>query len=534
MFCNAKSFLFSFFFLAIFSHSAEADERTAGENILPAEGRGSFQVSYLGKTIDDMIYEFMRAENIPGLSMAIVQAPYIPRVVGYGLSDIQQKRLASSKTIWAIGPISQAYAAIAIMQLYEAEKLNLTDKAAKYISGLPESWQEITIKQLLQHATGIADYRLQTGYDSSKSYSSPDLITLVKGIPLAFKPGTDVAQSATNFLLLADIVEKVGQMSYHDFVTKHQIEFLKLSETYFLEDFPQIKQEPLSEANFKHTAFLKEQEYINPVENAVGYNQKLERQALNSSSTLKGFGDIWASSEDVSKWDIALAGSLLIKKPEIRALIYSPTTLDNGRVVPAMSGWQFPHHKGLMDIKGSVKGFSAYLSRFTDPKELVCVTLLANKEGLDMTNLARRIASVYGKELSSGYNDNKLYLYESIFDVKETMQRIEQELKKLNIPIFAKFNHSKNAQEAHLDLPPTEVIVFGSPTVGTKLMQENQSIAIELPLKIAVWQDAKGGVWVGFSQMNTLAESYSDTDKNILKNMQSLLEEIVQKGANIY
>ena len=249
---------------------------------------------------------------------------------------------------------------------------------------------------------------------------------------------------------------------------------------------------------------------------------------------MKGFGDIWASADDVSLWDIALAGSLLIKKPEVRALIYKPTTLDNGKLVAAMAGWQFPHHKGLMDIKGTVKGFSSYLSRFTDPSELVCVTLLVNKEGLELTNLARRIASVYGKELASGYNDNKLYLIESIFDAQETMQRLELELKKRDIPIFGKFNHTKNAQGVNLDLKPTEVIVFGSPKVGTQLMQENQSIAIELPLKIAVWEDPKGSVWAGFTRMEALAENYADVDPNILKALQSTLEEIVQKGTNIY
>ncbi len=46
-----------------------------------------------------------------------------------------------------------------------------------------------------------------------------------------------------------------------------------------------------------------------------------------------------------------------------------------------MAGWQFPHHKGLMDIKGGIPGFSSYICRFTDPAELVCVTLTANREG---------------------------------------------------------------------------------------------------------------------------------------------------------
>ena len=76
--------------------------------------RGSADVSYLGRTVDEMIWEFMEQEEIPGLTLAIVQAPYIPRVVGYGLSDPKQRRLASANTLWPAGPISQAFAAVAV------------------------------------------------------------------------------------------------------------------------------------------------------------------------------------------------------------------------------------------------------------------------------------------------------------------------------------------------------------------------------------------------------------------------------------
>lgn len=53
-----------------------------------------------------------------------------------------------------------------------------------------------------------------------------------------------------------------------------------------------------------------------------------------------------------------------------------------------------------MDIKGSIEGYSSFLSRFTDPQELVCVTLLANKENIDFTNLGRKIAAAFGDLLS--------------------------------------------------------------------------------------------------------------------------------------
>ena len=114
------------------------------------------------------------------------------------------------------------------------------------------------------------------------------------------------------------------------------------------------------------------------------------------------------------------------------------------------------------------------------------------------------------------------------------MARVEVELKKKNIPVFARFDHAQNAKEANLELRPTQVIVFGSPAVGTLLMQAEQSISLELPLRISVWQDAKGSVWVAFPQMNKLATSYGQEGNPIVDKMQSLMEEIASKACSAY
>lgn len=506
------------------------------ENQLPQAGRGNARVAYQGKSIDQMIYEFMEEKGIPGITLAIVQAPYIPRVVGYGVTDIEKGKLATAKTIWTVGQIAQGFAAVAIMQLYEKGKLDLNDPLSKYFKKLPGEWEEITILQLMQHSTGIADYREQDGFDVSVAYTPEKLLQMVEDIPLAFTRGTDVKQSATNFLLLALIVEKAGKMPYHDFVKKYQIDYLGLRDTYFGEELDKIKQEDLSKSDNKHVMFKRDREYINPTETTVGYRDEDGQlvETVMQIGSMKGFADIWASAEDISHWDIALAGAVLITKPENRDIIYKPTQLANGKVVPAMAGWQFYNHKGLMDMKGSIPGHSVFLSRFTDASELVCVTLFANKEGVDLTNLGRKIAAAFDERLGSGANDNLLYTYESQFSVDETIGRIEKALKTLDIPVFAVFDHGKNAEEVGLELRPNKVIVFGAPKVGTKLMQENPSISIELPLKISVWEDQNGSVWASFPMMKTIKEEYGMENNPILNGMQTLLENLVRKSANVY
>lgn len=130
-----------------------------------------------------------------------------------------------------------------------------------------------------------------------------------------------------------------------------------------------------------------------------------------------------------------------------------------------------------------------------------------------------------------GTCETQLNMYASRFGVNETMNRIRQTLNGLNIPEFALFDHGKNAEEAGLSLPPTQVIVFGSPAVGTRLMQENPAIAIELPLKIAVWEDRQGNVWIAFPRMRELGACYGMEDNPIIANMQGLLEKIVKQSS---
>lgn len=507
------------------------------QNQLPQEGRGNVHTAYLGKSIDQMIYEFMEEQGIPGMTLAIVQAPYIPRVVGYGVTDLENADLASVKTLWPVGPISQGYAAVAAMQLYEKGKLDINAPVSKYIKNIPAPWKDITVFQLMQHSTGIADYRDQEGFDASAAYTPAQLIATVESIPLSFQPGTDVKQSATNFLLLTSVIETTGKMPYKDFVKKNQIDLLGLTETWFGEDLPQVKQEQVDPGNV-HQLFKHDKNYINAAETTTGYKDqdgKLVKVAPINGAAMKGFSDIWASAENVSHWDIALAGSVLIAKPENRALIYAPTKLANGKVVPAMAGWEFYNHKGLMDIKGNAPGHSAFLSRFTDANELVCVTLLANKEGVDLTNLGRRIAAAFdSSKMGTGSDDNLMYTFESQFSVPETMARLEQNIRAAGIPVFAKFDHGKNAEEVGLQLSPNQVIVFGSPKVGTKLMQDNPSISVELPLRMSVWEDKNGSVWVTFPLMSRMAANYGLQDSPIIGKMQSLLEGLAIKSASVY
>ncbi|MDI2145877.1 serine hydrolase [Pseudomonas sp. ITA] len=500
--------------------------------------RGNPELAYRSQSVDQMIADFMKEKNVSGITMAIVQAPYIPRVASYGKTDNTKELLASTGTLWNIGPITQGYTAVAVMQLVEANKMRLDAPIGSYVQNLPKDWAKLTVMQLMQHATGIADYREMPGFDASREYQPQQLINSVRDKPLSFKPGTQVAQSATNFLLLGLAIEKASGMSYHDMIWNGQIKPLGLTHTMFAEDFPtHTQQDPVEKNGNWHSRFTADRAYINPIEPATGYTLKDGKVASvprNTSSSLFAFGSLWASAEDVSIWDIGLAGNLLIKEKSNRDMIYNPTKLDNGTVVPAMAGWQFTGHKGFMDIKGSVPGYSAYLSRFTDRDELVCVTLLANGENVDLTDLARRIAVAYDATLGSDVDPGQQKTYESSYSVEETTARLEKNIKAAGGKVFASLDQTANGKEVGMELRPTRLIVFGNAKAGTKLMQDNVSAAADLPLHISVWKDGKNQTWIGYGNLDELAKRTEVKDPGMIAQMKANIEEIVRKSASVY
>jgi uncharacterized protein (DUF302 family) len=93
----------------------------------------------------------------------------------------------------------------------------------------------------------------------------------------------------------------------------------------------------------------------------------------------------------------------------------------------------------------------------------------------------------------------------SDFGPKETMDRLEAEIKAVGMTVFARVDHAAGAASAGLALRPTELLIFGSAKAGTPLMQADQAIGIDLPLKALVYQDASGKVWLAYNDPSWLA-----------------------------
>lgn len=494
--------------------------------------RGGYDQSYLGYTIDQMIKEYMDENKIDGLQMAIVQAPYIPRVVGYGLSDIKAgvRKLVGVNTMFALSRISVGYNSVALIQAHEKGILSYNDKVTKYLK-LPKDFEHITLLDLMQQTSGIRDFREAKGYDSSKVYTAQEILSFIEEVGI--ETDKKVLLSPSNTYLIALVIEKTSGMSYESFVRKNQLDYLGLKNTYFYDELSSLKFDELSEDKPMHTLFKQEAHYINPNEIAKSYVNGNVKDQVKFDKNLVGFADLFASAQDVSTWDIALAGVILTTKPEDAALIYKPIKV-KGKEVNASGGWQFSFSKGFMDIYGSTAGFSAYLSRFTDISDLICVTLLANKPDLDFTELARNIANAYKTNLGIKVDYHVVYAVDSYKTVKETYDALKENIKEAGFEIFSEINHKENAIKVKEDTSDDRVIIFGNAKIGTHLINENESVALQLPIRVQVYEDKVGRVWVTTTNLQAVAKLYNIQDSELINNMWNGIKKLINKSIRVY
>jgi uncharacterized protein (DUF302 family) len=97
----------------------------------------------------------------------------------------------------------------------------------------------------------------------------------------------------------------------------------------------------------------------------------------------------------------------------------------------------------------------------------------------------------------------------SAHSVKTTIDRLAAALTAERITVFARIDHAAGAAAVGLALRPTELIIFGQAKGGTPLMQEDQAIGLDLPLKLLAWEDADGKVWITTNDLAWIAQRYA-------------------------
>ena len=121
----------------------------------------------------------------------------------------------------------------------------------------------------------------------------------------------------------------------------------------------------------------------------------------------------------------------------------------------------------------------------------------------------------------------------SRFGPKETMDRLEAEIRAQGMTVFARIDQAAGAAEVGLTLRPTELIIFGNARGGTPLMQAVQTVGIDLPLKVLVWQDAANKTWLSYNEPGWIVQRHNVANaEQVVSKMTAALREMLRKAAD--
>jgi uncharacterized protein (DUF302 family) len=127
--------------------------------------------------------------------------------------------------------------------------------------------------------------------------------------------------------------------------------------------------------------------------------------------------------------------------------------------------------------------------------------------------------------------DDGLTTIASAHPVTETIDRLEAAVKAKGMTVFARVDHAKGARDVGLALRPTELLIFGAAKAGTPLMQAQQTIGIDLPLKALAWEDAAGKVWLSCNDPAWLAARHGAAASGPTEAMTAALAAVTKTAA---
>lgn len=132
--------------------------------------------------------------------------------------------------------------------------------------------------------------------------------------------------------------------------------------------------------------------------------------------------------------------------------------------------------------------------------------------------------------VSGAIQGNGLIHHRCAHSVQETADRLETALTKKGLHVFARIDHSQAAMRAGIKMRPTQVLLFGSPAVGTPMMMAPPTLAIDLPSKVLVSEDEAGVVWLTYNSPDYLKNRHSipESFSNLLEKLGSLLDDFAK------
>jgi CubicO group peptidase (beta-lactamase class C family) len=301
----------------------------------------------------------------PGAALLVVRdgVPLVRR--GYGFADLESNSAVTPQTNFRLASVTKQFTAAAILLLAEDGRLHLDDRVRQWLPSLPPAAGSITIRHLLTHTGGLIDYEDIMPASLATQLRDVDVLHLLDAQDhLYFAPGSAYRYSNGGYAMLALIVEKASGMSFQAFLHERIFERLGMHGTLaYVPEGPQVPFRAygytLNEGRFAEGAHARD---------------AWTRTDQSLTSAVLGDGGIYASIDDLAKWDAALYDARLLSN-ESRRLAFMPHTKTDDATVEYGFGWRITGE--TLWHSGESIGFRNVIVRW--PSRHLSVIVLSNR-----------------------------------------------------------------------------------------------------------------------------------------------------------
>ncbi|MHB1328083.1 MAG: serine hydrolase domain-containing protein [Gemmatimonadales bacterium] len=340
----------------------------AGAQALPAPAT-------VQRLADSLSKAFVAGGGSPSVVVSVVRGKDTLLLGGYGMANLETQQPASAKSVYRIGSVTKQFTAAAVMQLVEQGKVKLDDPIGKYLPSLPDTWEPATVRQLLNHTSGIPSYTsLGPAWRSrwGEDMSTDTIVALSAGKPLDFPIGTKYAYNNSGYVILGMLIEKVTGRSWGEDLQERFAKPLGLTDT----------RNCLTETLIPNRG--------------QGYEKAKDSSWVNSPflsmSQPHAAGAMCSTAGDLVRWNQALHNGKVVSAESYRQM-----TTPVGPAVRGRGGYGFG--LGVDSVAGRLSishggGIPGFITANTwIPSAQLSVTVIANSGSARSGELARQLVN---------------------------------------------------------------------------------------------------------------------------------------------
>jgi CubicO group peptidase (beta-lactamase class C family) len=334
----------------------------------------------LSARVDDAVRAQMKEQHIPGVSLAVMRDGTIIKATGYGLANVELNVSMAPQMLLHTESLAKAFTATAVMMLVEEGKIGLDDNIGKYLPEAPALWNEVTIRRLLTHTSGLRDYFGEDGdptIDLHRGFTEDELVRGFAAQTMRFPTGEKWSYCNAGYVILGVVIHRVTGKFWLDFVKERIFDPLGMTSTRLISSDDII------------------------MNRASGYqllNGEWKNEPWVSPEWKTADGMLYTNVFDMAKWDAALYTEKLIKHSSLEQM-WTPVKLNNGTTYPYGFAWRIREVNGhrLIQHDGVGPAFTTRFARYVNDRLsiIVFMNLGEDDEAAMPTRMADNVAAIY-------------------------------------------------------------------------------------------------------------------------------------------